>query len=760
MRTYFSVNNDTSVLNRGHVRGSGKLVNQNHIINRTLSIYSIQKSSCANETLIKMMSYLRPINLQPSRLEILCQDSWLSLTIILIKRNFITESEDGDESKKYDIWNLRQKILTEYIDFHLPARIQEITFLRGIQVLRNELSCNGDLFPNFFRLFWRRGFINLHLPQLLCGEDRISALEFLVRYPTFSKKEDDAFLMVENAKFRLFDRSGLNIEESYLMKRVLRMLPYLRHCILWKSCDDAMLHIIGDSCPFLETLDLWRSINVSDSGIKGLLHQEGKVSSTLKRIVLKDTSVTVMGALEVIIRCSILESMDLNRGDVIQEFFNMIGKKDRRESYSLKSLFLPIGQGKRKYEKYVKILPQIGRPNNLDYMPLFKKLSGNYSAKLDHFEVRQLTTLKIEAMHAQVPLNSIGENCPNLEEFHVINARIFSSVLHKFQYSNSEYEDTDHTLTHEKSALHCLLYHAQNLEVIQATGSQDLSDDCLKSILCDNPFKSLKKFMLTSPFTFSSDPPQVPLVLTSSSVILLVENCPNILCIGDLRHWNIFPAERKVLIKRAQGSGSTLQSYRTTTAPNPKLFRSSSIGVVLQWNKVAIYLGQVVFEILNKMHTMNLQSSEENPGCKENRTDPEEIEGLERCYALDTAALMGGNEYLVFEIIDKLTQCTYNKEESLALKWALSKLWTDEEGTNEFLKTCDLNQGHLLDFFTPQMKESLPRIVATGLLFSGRYDDTKVYQNIDDPNNNVIALNMMHHNFESPIGKNYEWNTL
>ncbi|XP_040579259.1 uncharacterized protein [Lepeophtheirus salmonis] len=150
---------------------------------------------------------------------------------------------------------------------------------------------------------------------------------------------------------------------------------------------------------------------------------------------------------------------------------------------------------------------------------------------------------------------------------------------------------------------------------------------------------------------------------------------------------------------------------------------------------------------------MNLQSSEENPGCKENRTDPEEIEGLERCYALDTAALMGGNEYLVFEIIDKLTQCTYNKEESLALKWALSKLWTDEEGTNEFLKTCDLNQGHLLDFFTPQMKESLPRIVATGLLFSGRYDDTKVYQNIDDPNNNVIALNMMHHNFESPIGK-------
>ncbi|XP_040580238.1 uncharacterized protein [Lepeophtheirus salmonis] len=533
-----------------------------------------------------MMSYLRPINLQPSRLEILCQDSWLSLTIILIKRNFITESEDGDASKKYDIWNLRQKILTEYIDFHLPARIQEITFLRGIQVLRNELSCNGDLFPNFFRLFWRRGFINLHLPQLLCGEDRISALEFLVRYPTFSKKEDDAFLMVENAKFRLFDRSGLNIEESYLMKRVLRMLPYLRHCILWKSCDDAMLHIIGDSCPFLETLDLWRSINVSDSGIKGLLHQEGKVSSTLKRIVLKDTSVTVMGALEVIIRCSILESMDLNHGDVIQEFFNMIGKKDRRESYSLKSLFLPIVQGKENMRNMLKFFPKLEDLTIWTTCPYLKnfqeiilpnlitlKLGGLHSSLiLTEFLGsigRQLTTLKIEAMHAQVPLNSIGENCPNLEEFHVINARIFSSVLHKcshtnffiklkfvyfflVQYSNSEYEDTDHTLTHEKSALHCLLYHAQNLEVIQATGSQDLSDDCLKSILCDNPFKSLKKFMLTSPFTFSSDPPQVPLVLTSSSVILLVENCPNILCIGDLRHWNIFPAERKVLIKRAQ----------------------------------------------------------------------------------------------------------------------------------------------------------------------------------------------------------------
>ena len=57
-------------------------------------------------------------------------------------------------------------------------------------------------------------------------------------------------------------------EENYLTKRVLRGFMNLKTLVLWKAADDAMLQIIGITCKSLESIDLWKSIKVTDLGIR------------------------------------------------------------------------------------------------------------------------------------------------------------------------------------------------------------------------------------------------------------------------------------------------------------------------------------------------------------------------------------------------------------------------------------------------------------------------------------------------------------
>ena len=49
--------------------------------------------------------------------------------------------------------------------------------------------------------------------------------------------------------------------------------------------------------------------------------------------------------------------------------------------------------------------------------------------------------------------------------------------------------------------------------------------------------------------TLQQDPTGTALTLTSTSVLKLFDFCPNLQCVGDLRHWNISPAERRRLTK-------------------------------------------------------------------------------------------------------------------------------------------------------------------------------------------------------------------
>ena len=43
-------------------------------------------------------------------------------------------------------------------------------------------------------------------------------------------------------------------------------------------------------------------------------------------------------------------------------------------------------------------------------------------------------------------------------------------------------------------------------------------------------------------------------------------------------------------------------------------------------------------------------------------------------FALDTAAILGGDEYLIQQILEELQRIEYNKNEKNVLRWALTEV--------------------------------------------------------------------------------------
>jgi hypothetical protein len=113
--------------------------------------------------------------------------------------------------------------------------------------------------------------------------------------------------LLQSAKIRMFKHQEISVEENYLTKRVLRRFMNLKTLVLWKAADDAMLHIIGITCKNLESIDLWISLKVTDLGMKRLLgldtQHKTKLCKTIEKVMIKDTSVTNVGAFDLLLHC-------------------------------------------------------------------------------------------------------------------------------------------------------------------------------------------------------------------------------------------------------------------------------------------------------------------------------------------------------------------------------------------------------------------------------------------------------------------------
>ena len=75
-------------------------------------------------------------------------------------------------------------------------------------------------------------------------------------------------------------------------------------------------------------------------------------------------------------------------------------------------------------------------------------------------------------------------------------------------------------------------------------------------------------------------------------------------------------------------------------------------------------------------------------------------ETLEFKCILDTAALLGGNEYLIQQMLDKLCLIDYKEQESKAIDWIRKKLRCQDAKVE--------NQKDLTDLFSSYQRERLP----------------------------------------------------
>merc|ERR1740128_919419 len=482
----------------------------------------------------------------------------------------------------------------EHLKCRVPPSVEEELFHHGLVMLKKEVWEGDDfLSPDMYVMYmivcYKPQMKHLEVPGLSQHADRVTVLDLL-----YNLGAQHGHLL-QSAKIKMFEHSKISIEANYLTKRVLRGFMNLKTLVLWKAADDAMLQIIGITCKSLESIDLWKSTKVTDLGIRMFLgldaQNKTRLCKTLQKGMIKDTSVTDIGAYDLLLHCPNIETLEFSHGSVIKQFLETIEESYVRthRTFSLKSMFFPVltSDSMNSVIKSFPKLEELSLWTSLSSLAEIKqsdlpevrtlKVGGlNHSSILSDLTSvigRQLTALKIETVHFDINIDTIGQDCPNVEELSIINARIgvtpptekqpFSttnmfSKLRKLYFflvhylngpiqqenrapnSVSNPTGVQHPAT-GYTALHAILKYGLQLEAVQVTGTPALTDSCLEAILGKNPLSNLKRLVISNP---SSQEQMVVVPLTTRSVLALHKSCPHLQCLGDLRHWAVAPALR------------------------------------------------------------------------------------------------------------------------------------------------------------------------------------------------------------------------
>jgi len=545
------------------------------------------------------MSYWRPVKLQPLRLEVIASASWTQTVVKIIgqNRHYFTDH--------VFLRSIRNSI-EEYLRCLVPTSVEEQLFQSGLEQIKKECSSGlttPHLFVLYMFMFYRSNIHHLDIPNLRCHNDRVTVLDLLYNVGAQYGHQ------LSTLKIKMFDQADISIEENYLTKRVLRGFHDLTTLVIWRAADDAMLQIIGHTCHNLTCLDLWKCVKVTDTGLDMMLGldsvSKSKLCASLQKIIIKDTSITDNGAFSLLFNCPKLESLEFSHGSFLKQFLDKIDHNysQTKSVFALRSIFLPVSSQHTLHNviKSFPALQEFSLWTCLSHLPLISKsdlacveslkIGGlNYSSLLTEMTSligEQLLNLKIETVHFDINIDIIAHYCPNIEELSLINARI--CVTHpneKPPYSLNTKIFTklkklylflvSYLTTHDMprgqapanitdparvrnpttglTALHSILSSGVMLENVTVTGTNVLTDQCLSEILKNNPLTHLKRLIMSIP---STQEQMLVIPLTLLSVVALYHSCPNLQCIGDLRHWAISPGQRKEML--GYNGGGTLQ---------------------------------------------------------------------------------------------------------------------------------------------------------------------------------------------------------
>jgi len=350
------------------------------------------------------------------------------------------------------------------------------------------------------------------------------------------------------------------------------------------------------TCHKLSLLDIYKSSNVTDAGVRLLLgldrEKPSLLCSSIKSLEIKDTSITDKGAFLLLIHCDNMEILQYSKMQFLHQLLVRIAKNLSMNgtTFSLKSIFLQSSDcdidillGVIKSLPYLEKLAVWTSAEHLPPMKgdLLSKLQCLEMGGLNHESLLKefmsllgdkVTTLKLETIHFDIDINLLGETCKCLEDLYVINSRLSISAKHNtnsdsfsklkklyFFLVNYVIKSPEQRVLSPPApgvvskpstgltALHLLLRKGENLQFIQVTGSSAFTDSCLEEILTKNPLSKLQHFVISHPLSIETGQLVVPLTLRS--VTRLRDSCHLLQCIGDLKHWAVTPAQRRKLSK-------------------------------------------------------------------------------------------------------------------------------------------------------------------------------------------------------------------
>ena len=566
------------------------------------------------------MSYWRPVKLQPRRLEVSASLSWTEAVLKVLNRHRHFFSDH------VCLRTIRNR-LEEYIKRHVPLSVEESLFQAGLEMMKKDLDCrDGEMLtPHMFVLYmfvlYRSNIKYLDIPSLGNHSDRVTVLDLLYNVGAQHGHQ------VTTVKMKMFEHSNISIEENYLTKRVLRGFMDVTVLVLWRAADDAMLQIIGHTCRNLQSLDLWKCSKVTDSGVGMLLGLEAqsktKLCQSLEKITIRDTAISHLGAFNLLLHCPLLSTLEFSHGTFIRQFLDMIEhhQAQSQAKFSLKSIFLPVNS-QQSLVSVLSCLPRLEEVSlwtSLSHLPHLPagELSSLRSLKIGGLTYSsfltetlgligsQLVNLKIETVHFDINIDTIGHYCPNLEDLSVINARLsvsqpgekgpvvpgsvrmFSQLRKVYLFLVSYLTIPARTSSSVSSparletastgltALHSILGQARALETItvNTAANTNITDNCISDILRVNPLTQVRRLVISLP---SSQESMLVIPLTLLSVSALARSCPNLLCVGDLRHWAISPGQRREMARPGEVQQNIWTRVRIM-AGREETVRSSSV---------------------------------------------------------------------------------------------------------------------------------------------------------------------------------------
>ena len=227
--------------------------------------------------------------------------------------------------------------LGEHLARQLPHCLRQQLFQQGCQALRREvvwsalrdfLRCvpvirlksmsftfySPDMFVPFLSACYTTDTSRLEVPGLVRVQDRVTVLDTLQQLGTHA---------ASSLALKLFDCPTISSQEQALTRQALAGFPHLQQLVLWKACDDSMLEVVGATCLSLTSIDIWKSTQTTDQGVRALLgldlSRPRQLCSSLREVAIKDTSVSDCGAFHLLIHCHGLVHLQYSQDSFLQQ---------------------------------------------------------------------------------------------------------------------------------------------------------------------------------------------------------------------------------------------------------------------------------------------------------------------------------------------------------------------------------------------------------------------------------------------------------